>query len=690
MTVNQFIKSVFTITICLLNISNIIQAQETPNPNDLIAFENPQAVEISANGNEVIIRTQKANLEKNRYTQTFWKVTTGEKTSSKKLDIPGDARSIQWFPEGNKIAYLSRAKQRKQIWIKGVDSNSAKQFTSEQGGVRDFSISPGGEEIAFTTVDVRAMAKERKQGKPKKTGGVEIDMLTFSAFQINKNLQRRRSAPSLQLFVTNLDGGSKKLVSDSLHVKDFEWSPDGNKIALQVSDSPMHNTGISARGSNLAIYNQQKDQLDIVAEGNQNQTSFYEDVISYSSPFWSPSGDQLGFLRIDHSDRWGTTPEVGIYNLQNDTRELVTNAAEQDLYKPIFHWTTEDHILVENTLAARRGLFSIDVSESTLSPVKISKSFRSQFSFSSNGQQITWIRESVNQIPELYFSDDNLNTTQKLSSFNEDTKDLILPEITSLTWESDDGTEVQGWYIHPKKMDKQNPPPTITLLHGGPGLPVGNKFDPYLEQWPFPIQSLTAKGYAVFIPNYRYTNSFGKEFKSPEKPDNESIKDVITGINYLISQNLADKNNLGIIGHSHGAWLGPMVAAEKPIFKAASFAEGFGNYLSMYGHLNGARNKELHEHQIGSTPYENPKRYLELSPAFKNDLTTQIPTLLEFGQRSPVAKQGVEFAKAFWRHNTPHKLTIYPNEGHSIRSPKMKIDAMKRNIAWFEEWMPVD
>lgn len=62
-----------------------------------------------------------------------------------------------------------------------------------------------GKSIAYTTADVQAMKKARKKAKPQKTGGVEIDLLNFSAFQINNNLQESRTAPSLQLFVSELN-----------------------------------------------------------------------------------------------------------------------------------------------------------------------------------------------------------------------------------------------------------------------------------------------------------------------------------------------------------------------------------------------------------------------------------------------------------------------------------------------------
>ncbi len=140
----------------------------------------------------------------------------------KKLSLPESAQSIEWLPNGKKIAYLARAKRQLQVWTKNINSDLSQQITKVPAGVRQFSIAPSGNSLAYSTVDIQAMKKARKRAKSEETGGVEIDILTFRASKINNNLQRRRTAPSLQLFVSKLNGDDKILVSDSLHVKDFE------------------------------------------------------------------------------------------------------------------------------------------------------------------------------------------------------------------------------------------------------------------------------------------------------------------------------------------------------------------------------------------------------------------------------------------------------------------------------------
>ena len=115
-----------------------------------------------------------------------------------------------------------------------------------------------------------------------------------------------------------------------------------------------------------------------------------------------------------------------------------------------------------------------------------------------------------------------------------------------------------------------------------------------------------------------------------------------------------------------------------------------GNFLSLYAQMPGMLNLITHEKQMSSTsPYENPDRYLELSPAFRESFTTTTPTLLEYGQDN-LAIQGLEMGKALWRHHTPYKLVIYPDTGHNLFEPVKKVESMKRNLNWFQEWLPPD
>ena len=101
--------------------------------------------------------------------------------------------------------------------------------------------------------------------------------------------------------------------------------------------------------------------------------------------------------------------------------------------------------------------------------------------------------------------------------------------------------------------------------------------------------------------------------------------------------------------------------------------------------MPGWLNLNAHDYYYGGSPYENPQRYIELSPVFAfKGLTT--PTLLEYGERS-LAVQGLELQSALWREGVPHELVIYPKTGHNIDSPILLLESANRNLDWFEYWI---
>lgn len=657
-----------------------------PVPADLISFQNPKTLTLSPKGDDILVKTKKAIPEKNEYSQTIWHISTGKNGTTEQIDFNNEIHSIEWFPKGDRIAYLASAGQRRQVFVKNLKTDSVRQITNERAGVRKFAIAPSGKQIGYTTIDIQTMAGARKKGRPNPDKGQEIDLLTYNAFQINNNRPPRGMRPKTLLKITDITGSDTENISETPTITQFSWSPSGTKIAL-IAKKPQMKSGVPTRGSDLYVYNLKSNNLNLVQEGAQKENRIFEGVVAYSIPFWSPSGNKLGFIREDYSDHWASIAELGVYNLKTERTQFLTSVDDKQIYQPQFHWLKEDEIFVEYTNRAKRGLYSLSVEDGELSPIKQTKQHQSHFSFSSEGTRVAWIQQSINQPPEIFVSKTSANTSRQISQLNESMNDLWLPEAESITWKSTDGTQVHGWYIKPKKEESDNPAPMITLVHGGPGMVVTNNYQPYLQQWPYPVQIFAANGYGVFIPNYRRTNSFGKAFKKTTAPDKEPVDDIITGIEHLISEEIADKNRLGIVGHSHGGWLGPIVAAKKPIFKAASFAEGIGNYLSLYGHYAGYRNVDLHEPTIGTNPYKSTERYLELSPSFRESFTKNIPTLIEYGKRSPVAAQGIELGKALWRHDTPHKLILYPQSGHSIRKPALQIDAMKQNLEWFNRWL---
>ena len=62
------------------------------------------------------------------------------------------------------------------------------------------------------------------------------------------------------------------------------------------------------------------------------------------------------------------------------------------------------------------------------------------------------------------------------------------------------------------------------------------------------------------------------------------------------------------------------------------------------------------------------------------------PTLIQHGEqdiRVPIS-QGYELYNALKRQGVEVKMVVYPRQPHGIREPKLQLDAMKRNLEWFD------
>ncbi len=203
--------------------------------------------------------------------------------------------------------------------------------------------------------------------------------------------------------------------------------------------------------------------------------------------------------------------------------------------------------------------------------------------------------------------------------------------------------------------------------------------------WPYPLEILALNGIAVFIPNYRGTDSFGDAYSNPDHSDGEALTDVILGIEYLVKTGEADVNRLGIAGHSHGAWLGALVMTRMKKFLAASFGEGPQNNMLTYIFSPGYLYENGYHKLWGDGLYRTPQRYIETSPVFFFD-GVKAAALFEAGVESQALSM-MGSPKAAHLAGMPTEFVVYPKTGHNIRDPKIKGEVANRNLDWFLFWM---
>ncbi len=143
------------------------------------------------------------NLSEIRREADIW-VVNSDGSGGRGLTSSGDALMPRWHPEGDRIAYLSRASGTAVIRVMNVDGSGGLQITPDGEDVLQFSWSPDGREILYAAL----------------THDPASDNVSFG------------------VRIVNADGSNmRRLTSENIDSTPI-WSPDGEKIAFYSASRP--------------------------------------------------------------------------------------------------------------------------------------------------------------------------------------------------------------------------------------------------------------------------------------------------------------------------------------------------------------------------------------------------------------------------------------------------------------------
>ena len=249
-----------------------------------------------------------------------------------------------------------------------------------------------------------------------------------------------------------------------------------------------------------------------------------------------------------------------------------------------------------------------------------------------------------------------------------------------MRWTAPDGLEIEGFLTLP---NGDGPFPTILEVHGGPIWAFQDKA---------PKESalaLVARGYALFEPNVRGSTGRGREFAALVVGDmgGGDVGDMLSGLDHLVSEGLADPERIGIMGLSYGGFMASWLPTQDPRFKAAVAMSPVTNWYSeRYGSNLGAWVGDF----LDGQPKPAGGQYYDRSPVlFAHQDRT--PTLLTAGahDRATPPDQAIEFHNALTEQGVPSDVVVYPGEGHGVHSFPAVIDCTTRVVAWFQRHMPL-
>ena len=175
-----------------------------------------------------------------------------------------------------------------------------------------------------------------------------------------------------------------------------------------------------------------------------------------------------------------------------------------------------------------------------------------------------------------------MTQARPITSFNKLFTERDLPKAKPYRWTSDDGTPVEGMLMYPPGKFEAKNLPMFVFIHGGPQDADGNHFEADWYQWD---RLAATAGWLVFEPNYRGSTGYGDKFALQIVPEIVSRpgKDILTGVDALVKDGIADPNQLAVGGYSYGGYMTNWLITQTTRFKAAVTGAGAVEHVANWG-----------------------------------------------------------------------------------------------------------
>lgn len=616
--------------------------------------------------------------------------SSGDTGAVESLALPADAHGFAWIPDSDELAFLADRSGTTQILSRSA-SGAIRALTHSVDAIESFSFAPDGRSFAFATrrpADAGQSLYERFRQADR---GIAIDVATTSSHDfLNPHWNALARPPPPQLWIQPNGGEPVRVPVPGEPLGDagtYFWSSDSRRLSVTYVDAVSAGASkLGGAGTSVGVYAPGSSRFLPVAQAVQRGAGRVAQ--SFAGGEWVPNRRQLLVRRVTQHDPWvsDSFPDwavmPAIEGAATDSA-LSWRAIEAYPRGLRFHPRSRTRALVENTVEGVHSLFELTPAGLTRSALMVGvNGSNSRFSMNLAHTAVAFVNESLTRPPELHLARTG-RALVRLTNINDAVAARVRHRARELSWKSRDGTLVKGWLLEPADALPGLPSPLLTHVHGGPAFPFPDAFAPYFAYWPYPLEVYAARGIAVFLPNYRGTHTYGRRIA--EGSMQQAMGDIATGIEHLVAAGIADRNRLGISGHSHGALLGPMTMGRERIFRAASFAEGVASSVVMYEVMSDDANREIHDALIGASLYDSPQLYLDDSPdlQFKGLATA---CLFEGGAYS-AALLMLGFPKAALRAGAPAQFIVYPRTGHNLALPDLQEESARRNVEWFSRWL---
>lgn len=643
--------------------------------DDVIALKSVSSPEISPTGDWIAFAVERNDLEADETSTQLFMVSRDGKELVQLTADDYAASGPRWSPDGRYLGFLAARGDeddaRTQVWTLDMRGGDAQAYTEVDQGVTEFRWSPDGRGMLLVIKDKTAadLAKEAAEeaGTEAKPPPYVIDRLQFKEDGV-PYLDRSRTHLYL---VRGREGEPLQLTFGDFDDAEPAFSPDGSAIAFTSNrtDEPDSN-------DNTDIWVVSSDER----AGERAPRRLTSNPGTDYSPAWSNDGNYITYVTtLEPQLIWYATNHLALVPAAGGEERVLTLALDRNVMTPRFAPDDRSILFVLEDSADQqlaqyhRGSGDIERlvhGELTVFEFTLDNEGRVALQLSTverPGEIFSWRDGKLRQ---LTFTNESILGERRLAA------------VRNVTFESADGTAIEGFIFTPPDYERGRRYPTVLRIHGGPVWQYGYWF---FEE----AQLLAAQGYVVVISNPRGSSGYGQAFAAAIFAEwgVKDYADVMAAVDYAIAEGYADPDRLGVGGWSYGGILTNYVITKTDRFAAAISGASEVNYLANYGHDHYQLAWEL---ELG-LPWENRETWERLSPFNDVDKVTT-PTLVIGGKEDwnvPILNSE-QLYQALRRRGIETQLVVYPGESHSITRPSFRKDRYERYLAWYDRFLRTD
>jgi dipeptidyl aminopeptidase/acylaminoacyl peptidase len=617
-------------------------AKKPLTPETAITMRNPTDIRFSPDGRHVafVVNDPLKDTGRKRH---IWMLDVASRqvrqfTFSEKSEF-----SPRWSPDGHTLAFLSNRGDQTQIYLISMDGGEGHTITEGKRSIGSFAWSPDGKQIAFVAPEAKTDDEEKKEKDKDDARVVDKDEKPAGLWLLDLDSHKTRS-----------------VIGRPWQVGEVEWLPSGDRLIVSATDHPESD--------------EDTERIFVVATADGKMTELLAPRGPFGDMHVSKDGKWLAYAgtRVD-----GPEPhDLYVIPTSGGTPKNVT-AESLDRMISSYVWRSDDSVVgvVEDGFHSKlsqifiNGNKPVDLPGIPVNPHALAFAPEGEARFAIVGGTATQPNELW-----LVFGP---TSVVRVSDFNKswESVQLIKPEF--FHYKSFDGMQIEGSLLLPANYDGHSKLPLITLVHGGPT----GKWGDSVENWG---QILVGHGYAVFYPNIRGSIGYGEKFVEANRADwgGADFKDVMAGVDALISRGVADPNRLGIGGWSYGGYMSEWAITQTTRFKAAVSGAGMADLIAEFG----TESHPSYDEWFFGQPYEKPEGFLHSSP-FMYMKNAKTPTLILQGENDTTDPlgQSQQLYRGLKHYGVKAELVEYPREPHGPQEEKHNLDILNRIVHWYDD-----